>query len=177
MAIKDIKESIKNYFLVNPLSKLRVRPMERLLKLPLPSVIKYCKELIKEGILTTVKTGNVVFYTADRANYNFVLEKQLFNLRQIYTSGIIDYIRIELSNPTIILFGSYAKGEDTENSDIDLYIETSSKKIINLKQFEKNLQRKVQVFLHGNISEIKNNHLANSILNGIVLNGFVEVFK
>lgn len=48
------------------------------------------------------------------------------------------------SNPVIILFGSYAKGEDIENSDIDLYIQTPSKKELRTEKFEKLLKRKVQ---------------------------------
>ncbi len=177
MIRKSIKESVKEHFFINPASKMRVRQIEKKLKLPLPSVIRYCRELEKEGILATIKTGNVVFYTADRANGNFLLEKRLFNLKQIYLSKIIDYVRKELSNPQIILFGSYAKGEDTEESDIDLYIETLSKKEISLAVFEKKLERRIQVFRHASLEQVKNPHLANSIINGVVLNGFIEVFK
>ncbi|MBI4177250.1 MAG: nucleotidyltransferase domain-containing protein [Candidatus Aenigmarchaeota archaeon] len=177
MIRKDIKETIRDYFFVNPNAKLRVRRIERTLELPLPSVIKYCKELKEEGILTTTKTGDVVFYTSNRANEGFLMEKKLFNLKQIHASGIVGCLRDELSNPVIILFGSYSKGEDTENSDIDLYLETPSKKAISFEKFEKVLQRKIQVFRHKNIREIGNIGLANNIVNGIVLNGFIEVFK
>ncbi|MBI3412981.1 MAG: nucleotidyltransferase domain-containing protein [Candidatus Aenigmarchaeota archaeon] len=177
MIRKDIKETIRGYFFINPGSKLRVRQIEKTLKLPLPSVIRYCKDLKEEGILTTTKTGDVVFYTSNRTNEDFLMEKKLFNLKQIHASGIVDWLRDELSNPTIILFGSYSKGEDTENSDIDLYLETPSKKNINVEKFEKILQRKIQVFRHKNIREIGNTGLVNNIVNGIVLNGFIEVFK
>ena len=76
-----------------------------------------------------------------------------------------------------ILFGSYAKGEDLENSDIDLYIETPSKKGVHLEKFEKLLQRKIQIFCHKNINGITNLHLANNVLNGIILNNYLEVFR
>ncbi len=173
----NIKEDIKDYFFVNPTVRLRVRQIEKTLKLPLPSVIRYCKELEKEGILKTLKTGNVVFYTADRINENFLLEKKLFNIKQVYKWGLVEHIRKELHNPTIVVFGSYTKGEDIENSDIDLYIETSSRKEINLKEFENLLKRKIQIFSYRNIKEVSNPHLANNIINGIVLNGSIEVFK
>ena len=176
MIRKNIKESIKEHFFLNPVSKLRVRQIEKTLKLPLPSVIRYCKELTKDGILTTIKTGNVIFYTADRSNEKFLLDKRLFNIRQIYKSGLIDYLRQELSNPVIVLFGSYAKGEDIETSDIDIYVETPSKKETPLDEFEKKLQRKIQVFRYRSITEIKNKHLANNIINGITLNNYIEVF-
>ena len=177
MIKKNIRETIKEYFFLNPTSKLRVRQIEKALKLPLPSVIRYSKELEEEGILVTIKTGNIIFYTADRANETFLLEKKLFNIGQIYKSGLINFLRHELSNPVIVLFGSYAKGEDTETSDIDMYVETPSKKEISLDKFERKLQRKLQVFRHKNIKEIKNKHLVNNILNGITLNNYLEVFK
>lgn len=172
-----IKEELMKYFFVNPSARLRVRHIEKNLRLPLPSVIRYCRELKKEGLLTTIKTGNVVFYTADRASNNFILQKKLFNIKQVFEVGLIDYLKKELSNPPVILFGSYAKGEDIENSDIDLYIETYSKEGIDLSSFERALNRKIQVFRHKSIKEVRNKHLANNIINGIVLNGFIEVFQ
>ena len=151
MKRKDIKKTIEEYFFINPSAKLRVREMERALKLPLPSVIRYCKELEQEDILITRKTGNVTFYTASR-NENYFLEKKLYNIKQLYELGLIQHLKIELSNPGIVLFGSYAKGEDTENSDIDLYIETPSKKHVSLEKFKKSLKND---FTYSNFSLLK----------------------
>jgi predicted nucleotidyltransferase len=176
MKRKNIKQEIKKHFFVYPTSQLRVREIERSLKLPLPSVIRYCKELHKEGILVIKKIGNVFFYTADITHKNFLLEKKLYNIKSLYESGLIAYVTFELSNPGIVLFGSYAKGEDTENSDIDLYIETPSRKEISLGNFEKNLKRRIQTFRYKTIHDIKNVHLANNIINGIMLNNSIEVF-
>ncbi len=119
-----------------------MRELEKTLQLPLPSVIRDCKELHEEEILTTIKTGNVVFYTGDRANENFLLEKKLYNIKTLYVSGLVQFIRIELNNPIIILFGSYSRGEDIENSDIDLYIETPSKKTNKFRKIWKNIKKK-----------------------------------
>ena len=175
MKTYHIKERIKEYFFMNPTAKLRVRQMERELKLPLPSVIRYTKELVKDGMLNKVLVSGVSFYTADRASKRFLVKKRLFNIGSLYESKLIDSLILKYSNPTIALFGSYSKGEDTEESDIDLYIETPSKATIELDEFEKKLQRKIQLFIYRNIRQVKNKELANNILNGIVLNGFVEV--
>ena len=176
MRRNNIKQAIEEHFFINPTVKLRVREIERTLKLPLPSVIRYCKELEKEGILTTEKTGKVTFYTASRSE-NYFLEKKLYNIKMVYHSGLIEYLKIELSNPAIVLFGSYAKGEDTENSDIDIYIETHSKKQVSLEKFKKLVHREIQVFQHKNLKEVSNPHLANNIINGITVNKYIEVFE
>ncbi len=174
---KSIREKIKEYFFVNPNAKLRVREIERKLNCPLPSVIRYCKELASEGILIIMSIGNSNFYTADKVSKVYLLEKKLYNLKSLYLSGIIEYVKEKASNPVIILFGSYSRGEDNEESDIDLYVETKSKISFNFNKFEKLLNRKIQVFLYKGIKRITNPHLANNIINGITLNNFIEVFK
>lgn len=176
MKRKNIKESIKNYFFVNPSTKMRVRQIERELNLPLPSVIRYTKELEKEGMLKREKIAEAVLFSANRASKSFLLEKKLYNIKLLYESGLIEYLINELSNPILIVFGSYSKGEDTENSDIDLYIQTFSKKEIKLEKFENLLKRKIQVFIHPNLKHIKNTHLMNNIINGMPLNNYLEVF-
>jgi len=174
---KDIKGRIRGYFFVHPTEKLRVRQIERTLNAPLPSVIRYTKELDKEGILQAIEISKVKFYAANRDSKKFLIEKMLFNIKSLLDSGLLEYLINEFGNPAIILFGSYSKGEDIESSDIDVYIEAASQPKIDLEKFEKILERKIQPFFYPNIKKVPNPHLANNILNGIKLNGFVEVFK
>jgi predicted nucleotidyltransferase len=176
MKTKDIKMKIKEYFFLHPTNKLRVRQIEREVKVPLPSVIRYTKELVKEGILKKENIANVIIFSSNRSSKQYLLEKKLFNLRKLFDSGLINHLIDEYHNPPIIIFGSYSKGEDLEDSDIDLYIETSSSKKINLSLFENKLKRDVQPFIHKNIKRVKNKELINNIINGITLNGFIEVF-
>ena len=177
MKTYNIKERIKEYFFMNPTAKLRVRRIEREMKMPLPSVIRYCKELKKEEILKKESVSGVSTYSADRTSKKFLIAKKLFNIMVIFESGLIEHIIKEYSNPVIALFGSYSKGEDIEDSDIDLYIETLKKQDFNLQKFEKILKRKIQVFNYRNIKEVSNPHLSNNIINGITLNNFIGVFK
>ena len=176
MKRKDIKGLIAEYFFINPTARLRVRQIERELGLPLPSVINYVKELEKDGILQKKQMANVVFISADMESSSFLLEKKLFNIKKLYSCGLINFLSSELSNPSIIVFGSFAKCEDVEDSDIDLYIETHSKMSPSLERFERILKRKIQIFKYPTIKKVPNLHLANNIINGVLLNGFVEVF-
>ncbi len=176
MKIKSIKNRLREYFFLHPTSKLRVRQLERKIKVPLPSVIRYTKELEKEGILKSAQIANITTYSADRTSTIFLLEKRLFNIHQLYTSGLLDFLIEEFSNPVIVLFGSYAHAEDVENSDIDLYIETPAKKELSIEKFEKLLQRKIQIFTYKRLQDVKSKELANNIINGHILNGFIEIF-
>jgi predicted nucleotidyltransferase len=175
MIRKDIKNKIKDYFAANPTRKLRVREIEREVKVPLPSAIRYSRELVREGYLQAVKVSNVTFYCADRSSKQFVWEKKLINLRKIYESGLTEFLIDKLGNPAVVLFGSFSRGEDIEGSDIDLFVETPSKAKVNLAEYEAKLKRRIQLFSYRRISEVKNKELANNIINGVVLNGFLEV--
>ncbi len=177
MIKKDIKTRLKEYFLLNPTTKLRLRQIEKETKLSFPLVSKYTKELVQEKILKKIETSGVIFYSANRSSNTYLLEKKLFNIKQLYESNLITYLKETLSNPAIILFGSYSKGEDVEDSDIDLFIETVSKKDVIVGEFEKILQRPIQIFRNTSIRDIKNVNLANNIINGINLNKDIEVFK
>ena len=119
MIKKSIKTKIKEYFFLNPTAKLRVRQIERIVKVPLPSVIRYCRELEKEGILQSNIIAEVKLYSADRTSREFLLEKKLFNIHSLFSSGLVDYLIQEFNNPNLVVFGSYAKGEDIETSDIE----------------------------------------------------------
>ena len=162
---------------MNPTKKMRVRQIEREVKLPLPSVIRYCKELEKEEILKKETISGVSTYSADRTSKKFLMAKRLFNIKSIFESGLLDYMIGEYFNPVIVLFGSYSKGEDIENSDIDLYIETPKKQEFNLQKFEKILSRKIQVFNYKKIKDVPNRHLSNNIINGVTINNFLEAFS
>lgn len=174
MIKKSNKDKILSFFLEQSTRGFGLRELERLSGLGLPSVRNYVAELQEENLIKPKKIQRITLYYANRECEDYKRLKICHNISNIYDSGLIDFINKELSYPTVILFGSAAKGEDTEESDTDLYIESPEKKI-NLTKFEKKLG-KIQIFMHSSIKDIKNFHLVNNIINGIVLQGFLEVF-
>ncbi|MBN2142439.1 nucleotidyltransferase domain-containing protein [Candidatus Woesearchaeota archaeon] len=173
----NLKNKLKEHFFRNPTGKFRVRTLERLLKMPLPSVIRYCKELEKELLIKEEIISGARFYSADRSSDKFTFEKRIFNLRLIHNSGIIKRINMEYSYPLLILFGSFSRGEDVESSDIDIFIETSENKMIDLRSYEKIFGKSLEVHKYKKLTSIKNKQLANNIINGAVLSGFMDIFR
>lgn len=175
MIKKSVNQKIKEYFFKNPTSKLRIREIERNVKISLPSAISQTKELVKKGILKRTEISNITLFSANRASHAYLLEKRLFNIKELFDLGLIGKIKANYGkNCPIILFGSYFKGEDIEESDIDIYVQTTKNKIA-FPEIEVKLKRKIQMFIYKNLKSIKNKDLANNILNGIVLNGYIEV--
>lgn len=114
-------------------------------------------------------------YKADIESKEYKFYKKIDNLIQIKESGLIDFLKDKLMPDNIILFGSYARGEDMEDSDIDIFVECK-KEEMDTSKFKKFLNRTVQIHYKDNFKEYPK-ELKNNIINGIVLYGYLEVFK
>ncbi|MFW6312087.1 MAG: nucleotidyltransferase family protein [Nanoarchaeota archaeon] len=142
------------------------------------SVKNKLDELIDENIIEKKieKKGEREFpyYYANRNNTYFKYKK-IDNYLRILNSGLIEFLRDKLMPSTIILFGSYSKGEDIEDSDIDLFLECNEKNI-DLGKFEGTFSRDIQIHFSNDFNSFSK-ELKNNILNGITLYGNVEAFK
>lgn len=134
------------------------------------------------GLIKIEKLTKIWRIKANQENWIFKRAKIVYNLNFIYQSGLVEFLNESYHNPkVIILFGSFRKGEDTSTSDIDIAIESDAVKdykILGLRQltdFEKIIGRNIQIH-EFNRKSIENG-LFNSIANGIVLMGFLEVNK
>ena len=165
---------ILKLFFDYPTESFRLRETARLTKISPPSVINYLREFEKEGLIRKQKKRGVPLYTALRDNANFILYKKISIIFELNKSGLIDYIWDKLSPEAIILYGSFAKGESIEDSDIDIFI-LGKEENIEFKDFEKKLNRKIHLLFKESL-KIMSKELKNNILNGIILKGYITVF-
>ena len=175
MITKDNNLKVMELFFKFPYTSFHIREIARLTGLSSTGVIKIIKKLKKEKLLLSKKANNMEEIKPD-FNGRFLIIKRLYNIYSIYDSGLIDYIKSYYEMPqSIILFGSYSNGTDTEKSDIDIGVVSAKKEIPDFKKFETRLSRKINLHL----IEIKNTpkEFINSLANGIVLEGFVEMVK
>ncbi|MCR4327616.1 MAG: nucleotidyltransferase domain-containing protein [Nanoarchaeota archaeon] len=100
--------------------------------------------------------------------------RRVENLDSVYKSGLSDFLEESFPGSTIILFGSYSRGEDTANSDIDIAIIGRNEKKLNLDKFEDVLGREINMQFYSSFKEIHKN-LRENIFNGIVLTGGIEL--
>lgn len=138
------------------------------------AVANAVKTLIKKNLITIKKTKTINFISFNRDNPEAIAMKRVQNLKQIYLSGLLDYLKVPLAGATIILFGSYSRGEDAKKSDIDFAVIGRKSKALDLKEFEKTLNRPININFYDSWDDI-HKHLKNNILNGIILSGSVEL--
>jgi len=164
---------IMDFFFKFPERKFHLRELERLARLSLPAVKEITQKLEKEGLLKSKKEKMVKNFYAAR-NQKFIQLKRLYNIYSLFS--VIDYLKNIYEEPeAIVLFGSYSKGEDISQSDIDIAVITSNHKEIKISKFEKKLTRKIKIYEIQTKKAEK--EFLNTLINGIVMHGYLNIIK
>lgn len=171
-----LKSSIWKVFEVfvnEPIKIHYIKEISKKINLAPTSVKKHIDGLKDSSLIIKKKGERFEGYIANRENENFLFYKKMFNLIIIKESGILDYIKDNLYPKSIVLYGSYLRGEDIEKSDIDLFIISKTKKSLNFEKYERVLKRKVHVILEENLNRL-NENIKLEIINGLVLYGYLK---
>jgi len=164
--------NIMSLFFKEPNREFNVREVGRTLHITATTASKHLKELKKEKLLTHRKERNLHLYKSYLESDEYKDAKTYYTINKIRKSGLINELNKWYIKPTIILFGSAAKGLDTENSDIDLVIiSENEKEFPKREEFQKKLGKEIQLFIVKKLKDLHNEHLINSVLNGIVIQG------
>jgi len=153
---------------------LTQREIARYLGVSPTTIANSLVELEKEKLITIEKNRSMNFVYLNRDNKKVIELKRVENLKNIYSSGLAEVLIEEFPGASIVLFGSYSKGEDSYKSDLDISIVGKKEKRIDLVKFEKTLNRKISIQFYPSFKEIHKN-LRESIMNGIVISGGVEL--
>lgn|SRR3989338_4457673 len=159
----------------SPNREFNVRELARILKMAPATASKDLKLLSKKGILKQRKDRNFIFYKANLESDFYRDLKIFYNLRKIKDSGLIGSLDKFYLRPSIVLFGSMSNGLDNETSDVDLLVlSEKTSDFLELKKFERLLGKKIQLFIVKNLKELKNEHLINNLVNGIIIQGEIK---
>jgi len=156
-----------------PTKRFQLREICRILKMGMPSVKNHIIRLEAGGFIKKEKKGIYVSYVSSRADI-FKLYKRNDILLRLHESRLVDFLAETFVPDAIVLFGSASRGEDIETSDIDLLV-VAKEKDIDLKKFEKKLNRKISLHFEDDIPKIPK-ELLNNVINGIVVSGYLKVF-
>ena len=157
--------NVAEVFFKEPTKMHFIKSISKKINLAHTSVKRHIEILIREGFVKKVDSEPFNGYKAERENPEFIFYKKISNNIQLKESGLTEYLR-ENYPKSIILFGSYDKGEDVESSDIDLFIDSKKFKL-NIKKFEEILKRNIHIIF----MEESNKSLKESINQGTILFG------
>ncbi len=110
------------YFAVNPESAPHVRALERITGLRPSSLKNELDRLLTLGLLVRRNDGNKVRYSLDEENPLWAQFRAL--VRQLSTpADVLPYALAEVDGVEgAFIFGSFAKGTEREESDVDLMV-------------------------------------------------------
>lgn len=172
---KNNAYKILEVFIKNSHKDFQARQIARLVKISHGTVLKYLKELKDLELINENKETLYKSFRANSENENFKKYKRDKIISDIINSGLIEHIYKETYSHSIILFGSCAKGEFTQQSDIDIFVESQEAKIA-LTKFEKILKKSINILFESNIRNLSDG-LRNNIINGTILQGFIKLNK
>lgn len=175
----EIKFYILKPFFECPSKGYTIRGIAKITKINHTTVRKYLIYYVKAGLLTKKQTIPYITFTADANSKKYINLKLYYNLELIRESGLIEKIEKAYNYPPIVLFGSFSRAENDENSDVDICIISDIKKGTDLSEPEKKMSKKISIhqFTKKKWKEAKekNKELVNNIANGITLSGQLEV--
>ena len=152
------------FFVQNPLKKVHIRELARIISLSPAKVSQLSNCLVSEGLLQSSREGKNLVLSSNYDNELFIEKKKWTNLFLLLDCGLLEKLKKE--SKVIILFGSYARGEDTEKSDIDIAID--AKPTFKAEGFEDVLGRNIQYhYINNHISA----NLKENIHQGLILSG------
>ena len=136
--------------------------------------------LLKDGFLDLKTIGRLWRIRANQTHEYFSTKKIAYNLSLVYDSRLLEHVNKNYPHAlSVVLFGSYRKGDDMPGSDVDIAVEILGSEPIKIVElgiisqcgYRQNVKVNLHVFSR---NEVDLNVFAN-IANGIVLQGFLEV--
>ena len=171
----EVAELIFNY----PNKIFHIRLLEKETGFSTTAIIDAVKDLGHFKIVQIEETPLTTNVKADLESEAYRFYKLVFNLYRLKRYLFIDGLIEIFNNPkAIVLFGSFGKGEDLEESDIDILVISSNQPDEKLQDFinifEKELKRNVNIHILNSLDK-SSDEFKNAIANGIVLHGYIKI--
>lgn len=196
LKLTTLQQEILRFLFMHAGEVFNARGLALSLKVSQPAIAKALPLLKKQGLINVSKDikSKRLSIELNRENPLVIGMKRADNIKQLYESGLADFLKEKFPSWTIIVFGSFARGEDTSKSDIDIaiigakikahikklsyrlgpYDLPTSRSSINLGEFERKLGKEIRPNFYQSLKEIDNDLKAN-IFGGILLSGWIEL--
>jgi predicted nucleotidyltransferase len=176
LKLTNLQQEILRLLFVKAGTFLNQRQIANRLGVSQPAVMKALPGVEKEGLAKAEQDKESKRWAVqlNRDSHKAMQLKRADNLKLVYETGLADYLEKEFAGASIVLFGSYSRGEDTVSSDIDIAVVGRKTKQIDLSGFEKILERKIIINFYDSFKGV-HKHLRENLFNGIMLAGGVEL--
>jgi predicted nucleotidyltransferase len=140
----NIEAKIMELFFEYPRREFYLREVSREVGVSVGAAKKYLDRLVEKRLLLRRVVGNLYLFRSNREHPIFKQKMLAYNTEKLFDSGVVDRL-LELEPTSIILYGSFARGENDENSDIDVLVISEKKDV---PSFRGILDREVNVSVY-----------------------------
>jgi len=146
-------QKVLNYLLAHPSKPFHERDIARKAGISYGSANGVLNRLYKDGLLQKKGQGGLCYYSVDASNVYMQELKKLNNLLAL--EPLVEKLKAHASK--IVLFGSWAVGTDTDESDIDLFITSSNEKYAQsvIDRFSGKIEKKIQAVIKSPVDLMK----------------------
>jgi len=176
LKLTNLQQEILRLMFVKAGLSLNQRQIAKFLAVSPPAVMKALPDLEKESLIKIKQDRETKRWSVElnRDNHRVMQLKRADNLKLVYETGLADFLEKEFAGATVILFGSYSRGDDIINSDIDIAVISRKEKEADLTNYEKEIERRININFYDSFKHI-HKHLKENLCNGIILAGGVEL--
>lgn len=179
MASPSKEEKILQLLLENsPLKQWHFNEIVKESKVTRAVANKWLKRYVQEGLIRRVKEKRKFpYFTCGMDNPVYISRKKLLAIEQVYKSGLAEHLLSLKDAKSVVLFGSFARGDWHKGSDIDIFIYGKSRGF-EKSRYELKLKRQIELHLFetkADLNRVKSGLLKN-VLNGYALKGQMQDF-
>lgn len=121
---------VLKHFFSSPSERFYLREMARLLNMSPMTLKRSLDALLKDDLIVREKIKNQILYRANTDSQAYRFAKISYNLSWLEKNSIVESLVESVpGTSSIVLYGSYAKGENDRHSDLDLLIISSAKEV------------------------------------------------
>ncbi|MBP8717522.1 MAG: nucleotidyltransferase domain-containing protein [Candidatus Atribacteria bacterium] len=144
-------QKVLNFLIQSPGKQFLAKEIEKATRISRAGVNLSLRKLAKEKLVLREKKAKIYLYSVD---YHNPVIKQLKVLKTtVLLQPLVN--KLKPLSKKIVLFGSCARGEDIDSSDIDLFILADSPKAIEEKIEKSDLRKKLQPIIRNSTQFIQ----------------------
>jgi predicted nucleotidyltransferase len=164
--------AVLELFIENTNEKYYLREAARLLKMSPMTLKRSLDYLQKENLILKTTEKNNIFYKANKENLFFKHVKISYNLKFLEKNNLIELILDKLPASSVVLYGSFARGENTKDSDIDILVISQKKENISLELLKK-IKKEVNIQIFTQSEWIKQESTNKAFYIDVITDGIV----
>ncbi|MFH1073058.1 MAG: nucleotidyltransferase domain-containing protein [Nanoarchaeota archaeon] len=170
------EERVLELFLNEPTKHWRFKDIVKNADVSERAASVWLRKLVEESIITRIKPdARMPYFTANYAHPNYDSRKRIYALEKMYFSGLLCRLQSLRNAKTVVIFGSFARGDWNTKSDIDVFI-LGDPEDLRFGTVWKGFGREVEIHAFRTEKDIKDirSGLLKNVITGLFIKGSVH---